>query len=554
MNRRSALKTMFGQQNSAPAAAEAAPRPVNVGLEPFSGSWTKEQAAHLLRRTMYGPNFQQINQAADAGLEATLDLLFADTGLPDPPVNYFFEDDPNVPVGETWVDAVYINGVNLTGYRNQSLYVWFTDQVIKEQVSIREKMLLFWHNHFVVSDIGDPKFLYVYLSTLRQYSLGNFREFVKAITVDPAMLRYLNGNQNTKNAPNENYARELLELFTIGKGPLAGPGDYTNYTEGDILEIAKVLTGWIDRAYFTIDPAFSVESKYLNGRHDQTVKTLSERFNNASIAPNGEDEYKDLIDIIFDQDEVSRFICRKLYRYFVYYLIDEDIETNVIEPMAQILRDNDYEIEPALRALLSSEHFYHELNKGVMIRNPLDFLAGATKSLGLNITDEFYPRFRMLRLYWFILEPLQMLPFFLPSVAGWPAYYQEPSYHRIWINSVTLPIRQQVTDAIAFTGFVQEGVLNDIDPLGLIGALSNPYDPNVLIQDLALVLFPNGVTDNQVAFLKEILIYGLPDFEWTTEYAEHIANPDDVALMNSVSQKVRGLLRAMMNLSEFYLS
>ena len=143
MNRRSALKTMFGQQNSAPAAAEAAPRPVNVGLEPFSGSWTKEQAAHLLRRTMYGPNFQQINQAADAGLEATLDLLFADTGLPDPPVNYFFEDDPNVPVGETWVDAVYINGVNLTGYRNQSLYVWFTDQVIKEQIAnIRDNEMI----------------------------------------------------------------------------------------------------------------------------------------------------------------------------------------------------------------------------------------------------------------------------------------------------------------------------------------------------------------------------------------------------------------------------
>ena len=97
MNRRSALKTMFGQQNSAPAASEAAPRPVNVGLEPFSGSWTKEQAAHLLRRTMYGPNFQQINQATDAGMEATLDLLFADNGLPDPPVNYFSEEDPNVP-------------------------------------------------------------------------------------------------------------------------------------------------------------------------------------------------------------------------------------------------------------------------------------------------------------------------------------------------------------------------------------------------------------------------------------------------------------------------
>ena len=142
----------------------------------------------------------------------------------------------------------------------------------------------------------------------------------------------------------------------------------------------------------------------------------------------------------------------------------------------------------------------------------------------------------------------------MPSVAGWPAYYQEPAYYRIWINSVTLPYRQNITDAIAWAGFDVAGHFNAINPLELIATLSDPYDPNTLIEDLALVLFPNGVTPAQVDFLKTALIFGLPDFEWTTEYANYIANPDDTNLENSVTVKVRNLIRTMLYLSEFYLS
>lgn len=142
----------------------------------------------------------------------------------------------------------------------------------------------------------------------------------------------------------------------------------------------------------------------------------------------------------------------------------------------------------------------------------------------------------------------------MPSVAGWPAYYQEPSYYRIWINSVTLPLRQNITDGVAWSGFNVGGFINEIDALQLVNDLEDPYYPDKVIEEFALLLFPNGVTENQVEFLKDALIFGLPDFEWTTEYANYIANPSDQALANAVGIKVKNLLATMMKLSEFYLS
>ncbi|MBK9745017.1 MAG: DUF1800 family protein [Saprospiraceae bacterium] len=118
--------------------------------------------------------------------------------------------------------------------------------MLKGDANIREKMTMFWHNHFVTADINDPRYNYIYISLLRKNALGNFKQLTKDITIDPAMLNYLNGRDNTGQAPNENYARELMELFTLWQSPLAGPGDYTTYTEDDIKEMARVLTGWID--------------------------------------------------------------------------------------------------------------------------------------------------------------------------------------------------------------------------------------------------------------------------------------------------------------------
>ncbi|MCB9040676.1 MAG: DUF1800 domain-containing protein [Lewinellaceae bacterium] len=552
MDRRATIATLLGKR-AAPAGATAAPL-VNSGLEPYSGPWEYEQAAHLLRRSMFGPTYEQIKTAASLGLEATIEQLFSPLPLPQPPLNYFFQDDPLVPVGQTWVEAPYYDNVNARGYRRQSLRGWTMELLLDEGVSIREKLTLFWHNHFAVSDINDANFLYRHISLLRKYAWGNFRELVKEVTIDPTMLRFLNGNQNSKNAPNENFARELLELFTIGKGPLVDSGDYTNYTEDDIREMARVLTGWRDVGFFSTNPDISVGSVYLPFRHDTSSKQLSHRFDNIVIDNMEDQEYAHLIDVIFQKEEVARFICRKLYRWFIYYVIDDNAEENVIEPMAQLLINSDYEIRPALEALLSSAHFFDMLNVGPMIKNPLDFVMTAIKPFQVEFPQGLQPRYNgYLRL--FSSTVLQQMEYYNPpQVAGWKAYYQQPGYYRTWINASTLPIRMLVTDTIAVNGFAAGDFRIRIEPLAFVETIDNPNDPNALIDEFVRILFPQPITDDQKAALKEVLIPGLPDFEWTVEYNLYLANPDDQELAEAVATKLRQLIQAMLSMPEFYLS
>jgi hypothetical protein len=559
MDRRATLATLLGKKASSSSSTlsekQAQAPTVLSGLDPYTGPWGFEQAAHLLRRTMYGPTYSQFKDAVAGGLDATVSQLLADQPLPDPPVNYYYQNDPYVPLGETWIDAPYgIGDIPSLVARTQSLYAWTVGNVLNEGVSIREKMTLFWHNHFVTADINDPKFVYNYITLLRTNATGNFRELTKAITVNPSMLRYLNGNQNSASAPNENYARELLELFTVGKGELAGPGDYTTFTEQDVVEIAKVLTGWIDTGFNSISPSIEVGSLFLPFLHDVSTKQLSHRFNDAVITNAGDQEYRQLIDIIFEQDVVARFICRKLYRWFVYYEIDDVIEQNVIEPMAQCLIDNDYEIKPVLELFLKSSHFYDMLNVGPMIKNPIDFTLGIFKQYDVQIPSGLFQRYTAWLTIAGVFPQMQMEYYGPPDVAGWKAYYQAPAYYRIWINSVTLPIRMEATDLMVSFGFPVGGQTIRIEPLEFITTIDNAEDPNALIEEFAKILFPQPITENQKAYLKEILIPGLPDFEWTVEYTDYLSDPNNGALAASIDFKLRSLLKTMMNMPEYFLS
>ena len=520
-------------------------------LDAYSGPWDKAAISHFLKRTIYGHTYEQIGELEALDHESAVDLVLMDLGMPDPPINYDSDQDPNVPLGETWVNVMPTAGVN-QGYRSRSIRAWTIMVPLTSGLSVRERLVIFWHNHFVTADINDRRLVYDYMNLLRTHALGNFRQFVKDVTIDHSMLRYLNGNQNTKTAPNENYARELLELFTIGKGPLVAEGDYTNYTEDDIISIARVLTGW--RTYGFNSATNPLAVGFDLNRHDTESKQLSYRFDNTVIENAGEDEYKNLIDIIFQKDEVARFICRKFYRYFVSDDINETVEAQVINPLADIMVENDYEIAPTLRALFLSDAFMHEENRGVLIKNPLEFAASITKSTHVDLKEDNYQaNYALGNSLFFRLRDMQMEINRHPSVAGWTAYYQAPGFTRMWLNSASMPHRMYLSDRFSKYSYNNSGNQYKIDVLGLIAGFSNPYDPNILIQDLALLFYSNAITENQVNFLKSVLIPGLPDFEWTTEYADHIANPDDQNLMNSVSGKLKDLIGTMMSLSEFYL-
>jgi uncharacterized protein (DUF1800 family) len=522
-------------------------------LDKYTGEWTFAQAAHLLRRTTYGPSIAEINKVTSLGLDGAIALLLSDIPLPEPPLNIEFGDDPDVPLGETWVEAPQNEFARRSNYRRRSIRSWILRLAFNKELNIREKMVLFWHNHFVVADIQDPRYLYKYLTTIRTHCIGDFLQLTKEITIDPAMLRYLNGNQNTVNAPNENYARELLELFTVGKGALAGSGDYTTFTEKDVEAMAKVLTGWRDIGHNSARVPV-VYSTYVNNRHDRSAKQLSERFNNAVIENQGEEEYAHLIDVIFKSEYVAQFIARKLYRWFLYYEITDEVEQEIILPMAQLIRENDYVIEPALRAFLTSTHFFESDQIGCMIKHPLDFLVSAFKSFDVPFPEREIDAYR-LRLGIFEFSALlQMEIFGHPSVAGWKAFYQSPSFYQIWINSTTLPLRKVIIDVLTVVGIDIRGSDNvKIDLFHVVDNLVNPFDPNKMINELASIMFPKPISEGQLANLKNALIPGLPDFEWTDEYAAYRDNPDNNEIRRTVETRLIILFNVMMNMPEYHL-
>lgn len=563
MNRRASLEHLLGLPAMAAAKRKSpeyaqkkwvGPQPPGPGLSAYTGAWTIEQAAHLLRRTTFGPTRQHLQAALEMGKEAVLDQLFAATPQPGPPINPDFTEDANVPVGATWIEAPYSDSIDFRPYRNQSLRSWIFLNMLREGISIREKMILFWVNHFGIAGINDKRFVYRYLTTLRSNALGNFRQLMKDITVDGSMLIFLNGNQNTKRAPNENYARELLELYTVGKGDLAGEGDYTTFTEQDVAAMARILTGWRTFGNLNVEADNPFRVEYVPERHDTDPKQLSHRFGNAVISDMGENEYAHLIDVIFQQPRVATFICRKLYQWFVYYDITEQTEAEVIAPMAQLLIDNDYEVLPVVRALLGSEHFFDILSVGPMIKNPIDYCLSMVKQLEIPLPEDVPTRYAIaLRLYR-LAGAMEMEYLDVPQVSGWKAYFQAPQFYRFWVNAATLQLRSGLANLVSFSPIMVNGYPYAFEPLAFVAQMELPSDPNAVVEEFSRLLHPQPLTDQQKTALKDVLIPGLPDFEWTVEYGEYAANPDNQELANAVAFKLRQLTRAMISLAEFHLS
>jgi len=536
-----------------------------AGLEPYTGEWTATEMYHLLRRTTFGPSKAHMDAIkATTTPGAAVDMLLA--AQPEEPTQPLATDSRElVPVGSTWVNSVYSTTTfNPVSLRVTSLKSWWLGLILNQSLSIREKLTLYWTDHFVtqISTVGDPRYSYQYLALLRRNVLGNFKDMANAITQDGAMLIYLNGTNNVKTGPDENYGRELQELFTIGKGPEVAPGDYTNYTEADVKAAAHVLTGW--RKFQNANGTVGVPTGYFDAtRHDTTNKVFSADYNNTVITggTDGQAELTAMLNMIFaatDPDGVSRvgrFISRKLYRWFVYYVIDANAEANVITPMANLLSSNNFNILPALSALLKSAHFFDPVNMGCFIKSPIDFIAGMVRQFNIPITTA-----NVASQYaaWLALENLALSmgqdigeP---PNVAGWQAYYQNPEYYELWINSDTLTKRRNLSDALIGNGYTTSGGKLQIDPIAFVKTLSDPTDPNVIVNETAQYLFAVTPTANQVAFLKDTLLPGLPDYEWTTEWAAYLGDPTNAAKISAISGKLKALLALMMEMPEFQLS
>lgn len=542
---------------SSQTAKTAQPFRTESGLNPYTGTWSANEIVHLLKRTMFGSKKADIDYFKTKTITQAVDELLNPTApLPSPPVNDYSPGtaDPNVAAGQTWVNNPTNDGT-LNSVRRNSFKKWWTGLMINQDRSIREKLTLFWANHFgtETNDIGVSHYVYKHHALLRQSALGNFKQLIKDVTIDPGMLRYLNGYLNTASAPDENYGRELQELFTIGKDPVT---NLAPFTEDDVKMAAKVLTGHSINGT-TYSYVFNA------ARHDTNNKTFSPFYNNTIITGRtgaaGALELDDLLNMIFSKTEVSKFICRKIYRWFVYYVIDSATETNVIEPLAAIFRNSNYDIKPVLSTLLKSEHFYDVMNQGCQIKSPVDQVINCIREFGVvfpNLVTEYADAYNMWNYIrnWFttmaqdIGDP--------PNVSGWPPYYQAPQFYEIWINSDTLPKRNRFTDTMITSGYSRNNKKIIIDAVAFANALPNPGDPNALINDTLAILYRVPLSAQTKQTIKEQILLSnqTQDYYWTNAWSAYISNPNDQANYNIVNTRLKSLFQYFMNLSEYQLA
>lgn len=529
-------------------------------IAPYTGTFGTNEVIHLLKRTMFGAAKADVDYFKTKTLsQAVNELLTVPTLPPAPPVKNYAnpvsaaDADTGVVAGTTWVNTNTNDGT-VNSQRVTSFKSWWMGLMINQSRNIQEKMVLFWHNHFATetTDIGRAIWCYQNNAILRKNALGNFKQFVKDVTLDTGMLRYLNGYLNTNTAPDENYARELQELFTVGKGIDNGSPPYT---ENDVKAAAKVLTGW------TVNNTTNTFT-FNASRHDITDKAFSAFYKNTIITGRsgaaGANELDDMLNMIFATNDVATYICRKIYRWFVYYDVDSATEANVIAPLAQIFRNNNYEIKPVLESLFKSEHFYDVLNQGCQIKSPVDM----NVSLCREFNVVFPPSSDYVNAY-FMWDYIRTQSSIMqqnigdpPDVAGWKAYYQAPQFYEIWINSDTLPKRNQFSDTMSNNGYTRNGKNIKIDFIAFAKAMPNPGDPNELINDSLTYLFRlplSQASKNQIK--TDILLSGqLQDYYWTDAWVAYMANPSNTANATIVRNRLRDLYQYLMRLAEYQLA
>jgi uncharacterized protein (DUF1800 family) len=423
-----------------------------------------------------------------------------------------------------------------------SLYAWWIGLMVGQDYSLTQKMTLFWHNHIAceLDSTYDARSSYGYVAVLMKHALGNYKELMLDITVCPGMLEYLSGNESVADAPNENYSREMQELFTVGKGP------DSHYTQDDINAAARILTGWTTTAN-------GMKTIYNAAVHDNGDKVFSAFYNNTVIkGRSGKEsahEMVELIDMIFTTKETARHTCRCIYRWFVNCNIDSNIEKGIIIPLSEILIKNNFEIVPVMRALLESAHFYDPVNIGSQIKNPVDFLVGACRQFyatgaGLDLNKQFAG-------CWEVADHLKaqaMRPGDPPNVAGWPAYYLSPSYGRLWINSDSLVQRHNAVDSHISAHTDSHFIF---DTVTFTSSCTDAANADQLIIHTTNLLSPISFDMTQTALLKKLL--DSPGSVWSELWSAYIADPTDTEKRRKIALHLEPFYKYILKQPECHL-
>ncbi len=364
---------------------------------------------HLFGRAGFGATPADLNDAArhptrrairalfkDSEACQPLTILNADEYVDKPTLKGLFKDGS--------LDREMLKErIRLNTQKIRDLNILWVDRMASGQGALREKMALFWHGHFACR-VNNPLFMQQYANTIRQNALGHFGDLLMAISKEPAMLQFLNNQQNRKNAPNENFAREVMELFTLGRG---------NYGEHDIKEAARAFTGW----------GYGPDGRFMfrPNQHDADSKTI--------FGQTGPFQGEDVVNMLINNRETARFITRKIYRFFV----NDTDDTERVTMLSDRFYKNKYDIADLMETIFSADWFYDPANVGAHIKSPVELLAGMRHTLGVTFSS---PQPQV-----FVQRTLGQILFYPPNVAGWPG-------GKNWIDSSSLLFRMKLPDYI----------------------------------------------------------------------------------------------------------
>jgi len=440
----------------------------NMGvLETRTSALTYVEAAHLARRVTFHPTRQRILSLVGKTPMEALNILLEPVSQPTPPT--------------WWQDPAVFVDFSDAARKWPELQRWWVGHVLTTTSGI-EKMVAFWHNHFT-SDYITVYFAQFLVRQNRMFRENPwlFTNLSESIVGDPAMLIYLNGNQSVKGNPNENFAREWFELFSMGVG---------NYSEQDIVEASRAFTGW---RVTTTGSSFSPQL------FDAGEKTI--------LGQTGTWGANDVIRITLQHPATAQFMARKIYRTFAATDTDDNA---VVAELADKLVASNFNVRTAVAALVTSEWFYSTDIRGALIKSPLDLIIGLLSTLNISSIERRY-----------VVDSLRGLtqePFYPPTVEGWKG-------HHAWITSSTFPLRQRWAEALiagrqfgtAASLKTEAGANLKSDLAALVRTLPDANDPSAVVRNVAELLLPLPLTQEQQTVLLEILLAGALDYEWNIE-------------------------------------
>ncbi len=384
-----------------------------------SDPWDRAKAAHLLNRAGFGGRPDEVERYARIGLDAAVDELMNFERVPETFPAPDFSSLRNLwesvarlyqsrtPERERFEARIIAVRADLQ--KLQEVRDWWVRRMIQTRRPLQEKMVLFWHG-LLVSGRPDARLtenLFNQNELFRRSALGNFKALILAIARDPAMLEYLDNESNRKGKPNENFARESMELFTLGVG---------NYTEQDVREAARAFTGWTRRGFeFSFDPR----------QHDDGPKIFLGRTGNLNGG--------DIVNIIFEQSAAARFLPRRLFEYFVYMRPDESL----VDELAEVFRGGNFDVAPVVRTLLTSNVFYSPRAMRTQVKSPAQLVVGTARLLDLDGGQVSM----LIR----AMDLMGQALFYPPNVGGWPR-------GESWINTATILIRYNLSGLVLTGG------------------------------------------------------------------------------------------------------